>query len=119
MWFVFLLVMLGGLVVALIGWFGLIGRLPRQHVAGIRTPYTLSSEARWRAVHRIAGPFLIFGGAAAFAMGAALLPFSLAGSLPRGFEIAALMAVAAAVFASVLVAWRIGVAGARRELGEQ
>jgi hypothetical protein len=29
------------------------------------------------------------------------------------------MAVAAAVLASVLIAWRIGVAGARRELGEQ
>lgn len=118
MWFAFLIVFAGGIVVAWVGWRGLTGKLPRQHIAGIRTPYTLSSDERWRAVHRHGGPYLVLGGAAAAAAAAALLPFAIAGRLPLAFSVAALLAVAMITGGSALAAWLLGVAAARRELGD-
>lgn len=118
MWFAFLIVFVGGTVVAWVGWRGLTGKLPRQHIAGIRTPYTLSSDERWRAVHRHGGPYLVLGGAAAAAAAAALLPFSVAGRLPLAFSVAALIAMAAVTSASAVAGWLLGVSAARRELGD-
>ncbi len=118
MWFAFLLAFVGGVIIVWVGWLGLTGRLPRQHLAGIRTPYALSSDERWGAVHRHAGPYLVLGGAATAAAAAALLPFSVANRLPEGFAVAALLAIATAAVGSTVAAWLLGVAAARRELGE-
>lgn len=118
MWVVFAVILLGGVVLSLIGWLGMHGRLPKQRVAGIRTPYTLSSEARWEATHRHGSPFLFFGGVATVAAAAALLPFALAGRLPDGFAIASFIALANLGVFSAVLAWVIGESRARRELGD-
>ena len=39
------------------------GRLPRNYVAGIRTPSLLRSEQAWRAGHAAAAPWLLGAGA--------------------------------------------------------
>jgi uncharacterized membrane protein len=45
-------VIAGGLVVMLIAWLGKIGKLPRNHFAGIRLPSTMRSDRAWAAAHR-------------------------------------------------------------------
>lgn len=64
----------GGVAVA-----GLIGKLPRNRWAGIRTPDTLRSEEAFALANKVAGPtmaatagLLVFGGIAALTMGVAL-----------------------------------------------
>jgi uncharacterized membrane protein len=118
MWVGFLVILVGGFVVVWIGWSGLTGRLPRNYIAGIRTPYALASDERWKAVHRHAGPFLVLGGAATVAGAMALLPFAIAGVLPETFAVSAALALLLVILGSVLFAWQVGVARARRELRE-
>ncbi len=118
MWVVFAVILLGGLLLALLGWLGTHGRLPRQRIAGIRTAYTLSSEARWDATHRHGSPFLFFGGVATVAAAAALLPFALAGRLPDGFAVASFIVLANIAVFSAVLAWVVGESRARRELGD-
>jgi uncharacterized membrane protein len=59
--------MLGGLgvLVALIG--NYLGKLPKNHMVGIRTPWTLSSRYVWERTHRFAAPVFVTGGLALFA----------------------------------------------------
>ncbi|GIW12710.1 MAG: hypothetical protein KatS3mg062_0149 [Tepidiforma sp.] len=117
MWIAFLAVLIGGLLLVVTGWLGLNGRLPRQHLVGIRTPYALSSDERWAAVHRFGGIYLLLGGVAAVAAAAAVLPFSIAGALPDGFAVAVLLGLAVVVGGTALAAWLLGEAAARRQLG--
>jgi len=117
MWALFLVLLAGSVVVCVVGWLALQGKLPRQHWAGIRTPYSLANDEQWFAVHRYGAPYLVFGGVAVFSMAAALLPFSLAGKLPPGFSFAALLAAALVMVGSALLSWRMGVRGAKAALG--
>ncbi|WP_322796146.1 SdpI family protein [Tepidiforma sp.] len=118
MWVVFLLTLLGSVLATWVGWRGWQERLPRQHIAGIRTPYTLSSDERWRAVHRFGAPYLIFGGVAVAAGSLALLPFAIAGRLPGTFSAGAALAMAIVMVTAALAAWQLGVRSARASLGE-
>ena len=59
----------GGLGLLVIGLLALRGKLRRNHVAGIRTPFTMRSDENWYATHRHAAPVLIFAGVAVTAMG--------------------------------------------------
>ena len=68
-----------------------IGRLRPSWFAGIRTPWTLSSDAVWRRTHRLAGRLMVAAG---------LLALVLAVALPAG---AALAAAIALLLASVLL----------------
>jgi uncharacterized membrane protein len=56
--------LLGGLgvLVALVG--NYLGKLPRNYVVGIRTPWTLSSDYVWERTHRFAAPLFVIGGVA-------------------------------------------------------
>lgn len=38
-------------------------RVPRNHVMGIRTPWSMRSDTAWDTTHRVAGPVLVIGGA--------------------------------------------------------
>jgi len=58
-----------GALIALMG--NLLGKLRRNFYIGIRTPWTLASEANWYATHRFAGKLMVAGGS--FALVAALL----------------------------------------------
>ena len=118
MWIAFIAMAFGGIALVTVGWLGWQGRLKRQGVAGIRTPYSMASDERWYAVHKHGAPAMIFGGVAAVAMSLALLPFSIAGQLPNAFAATMALIIAAIVLISALISWRTGVSGAKAELGE-
>jgi uncharacterized membrane protein len=68
---------IGAVVLAGVGalWVAIGNYLPRvrqNFTVGVRTPWTLSSEAVWRETHRIAGRSMVVGGL--LTIGAALLP---------------------------------------------
>ena len=117
MWLGFLVVMIGSGLVSAVGWRALQEKLPRQHWAGIRTPYSMANDEQWYAVHRYGAPYLIFGGVASFATALAMLPFSLAGKLPNGFSATVLLATALVMGGSALLSWVMGVRGAKATLG--
>lgn len=118
MWMVFLAALIGSLLATWVGWRGWQERLPRQSFAGIRTPYTLSSDERWRAVHRFGAPYLIFGGVAVASGALALLPFAIAGRLPDAFAAGAAIAMALIMVSAALASWWFGVRAAHAALGE-
>lgn len=107
-------VTLGALVTTVLGLAGLIERLPRNHFAGIRTPYTMQSDEHWRVTHREGAPLMIFGSVAAFAAGLAFTPFAIAGKLSDGLALATVIAMAVVLLAGVLASWRYGTTRAKR-----
>ncbi len=110
------LVTLGGLLIIVLGWLGLVGRLPRNGVAGIRTPYTMRSDENWAATHRGAAPLLIFGGVAIFVAGLAFFPFTLAGKVSGGVAGAVTLVLVVVLVADVILAWQVGVRSAKATL---
>jgi uncharacterized membrane protein len=108
------MVTLGGLFLVVFGWLGLVGKLPRNGFAGIRTPYTMRSDENWAATHRAAGPVLIFGGIAIVMAGLAFFPFSLAGKLGNVLVGRVTVALALVLAADVLAAWQYGVRKAKQ-----
>jgi uncharacterized membrane protein len=69
------MIVLGALVIT-IGVLGWLGRLPRNRLAGVRTPTTLRSDSTFRVGNRAAGPATTLAGVLAIASGvtALLLP---------------------------------------------
>jgi uncharacterized membrane protein len=51
-----------GASLALIG--NYLGKIPKNYVVGIRTPWTLSSDYVWERTHRFAAPLFVVGGLA-------------------------------------------------------
>ncbi len=62
MWITVTVLIVGGGLVAWIGWFGMSDRLTRNAWAGIRTKTTMRSDEAWQAAHRSAGKWIIWGG---------------------------------------------------------
>lgn len=115
-----LLVMtLAGLLLVTVGWLGVQGKLPRNHIAGIRTPFTMRSEENWYATHRHGGPIMVFAGVAVVAAGLALLPFAAAGAVGDAFVAATALAMAGVTLVAVLGSWLLGTRRARAELGSR
>lgn len=111
---VFVLLLAGGLALAVIGWMGLLEKLPPNHFAGIRTPFTMKSADNWYRTHRAAAPLLIFGGVAVTAVALACLPFALLGKLPDGFALTVAVMGAVLVLGTAVGAWLAGTAAAKR-----
>lgn len=116
MWFGFLVMALGAAVITVVGWYAWLGKLPRQHIAGIRTPYTMANDEQWYAVHKYGAPYLIFGGVATLAISLAVLPFAIAGALPEAFSAAVLLASAFVILIAALCSWYFGVKAAKAHL---
>ena len=116
MGFVLLLMAFGSFIVTFVGYVGLVGKLPPNPWAGIRTPYTMSSPEAWYATHRAAGPPIIFGGVLVFATCAAFAPFALAGKIPDAVSFTVALASAIVILVTVISAWLGGTRQARREL---
>ncbi|MFI0372088.1 SdpI family protein [Actinomadura sp. 1N219] len=55
------------------GWLTLTGRLPPNHLLGIRTRRTLADPAAWHVAHQAAGPWVLAAGMADLLFAAALL----------------------------------------------
>lgn len=111
---VLLIVTLGALLLTAVGLLGLVGKLPPNGWAGIRTRYTRSSPDAWYRTHREAAPLLIFGGIAASAAGLAFLPFALAGRIAPALIVAVVLAEAAVVVVVAVLAAIVGTSRARR-----
>lgn len=109
-----ILVTLAAIGLVAIGWLGWLQRLPPNHFAGIRTPFTLRSPENWYRTHHAAAPLLIFGGIAVVAVGISCIPFALAGKLPGGFVRIVLSAQLGMVLATALLSWRMGTSAAKR-----
>lgn len=61
----------GGLAVAVVGALGWRGKLPRNRLAGIRTPATMRSDQAFQTANRAGGPLVTSGGLVAVLAGAA------------------------------------------------
>jgi len=53
---------LGGVILIGVGFAGLLGRLPRNRWAGVRTPSSLASDHAFTLANRVAGPAVLAGG---------------------------------------------------------
>ncbi|HXU24240.1 MAG TPA: SdpI family protein [Tepidiformaceae bacterium] len=116
MWIALTVVALAGVGIVVVGWMGLTGSLPRNGVAGVRTRFTRSSDAAWKATHRAAGPYLIFGGVAAIMVTLAFLPFTAAGKVSTGIAAAAVLVAALLLGATAIAGGLLGVRSAKRQL---
>lgn len=105
---------LGAATVLAVAVMGLVGKLPRNHWAGIRLPYTMSNDERWEATHKFAAPFLIFGAAGVAAVTLAFIPFALAGRISD--TLGAIVAIVSAVvlLTAVVFGALIGVTASKR-----
>jgi len=107
---------LGGVVLVVIGWMGWAGRLPRNHIAGIRTPYTMRSDANWYATHRYAGPLYVVWGALLAVVGVLASVLTVVGWLPTGPATAVSLALTVLALGGVIAGWLYGTRRARAEL---
>ncbi|AQZ66965.1 unnamed protein product [[Actinomadura] parvosata subsp. kistnae] len=62
---------LAALILIVLGWLGRAERLPRNGLAGVRTPSTMRSDAAWRAANKAAGIPIMAAGVVALAGAAA------------------------------------------------
>ena len=93
------LLILGGVLIAVTGVFGRLGKLRINHFAGFRTRTTMASDEAWLAAHRAGGLPLAFGGVVVVALGL----FALAATDPDVFgPIAAIVVLAFVVPGAVL-----------------
>ena len=107
----------GGIIVAVIGWLGIRGLLPPNHLAGIRTPYTMSSREAWYATHRAGGPVLLATGA--IVLLGAVVAITLVALLGLAGLTASVLPAALAIVlvAGAITSWLVGTRRARRQLG--
>ncbi|MBN9494321.1 SdpI family protein [bacterium] len=105
-----------GVVLVALGILSLTGKLPRNHVAGIRTRYSLASDRNWYATQRAGSPWLIFGGVAVVIVGLAFVPFVFAGKLHGGAAVAVTVALVVLLALTALGAWFFGEWGARHDV---
>lgn len=107
-------VTLGGALFLVLGWMALVGSLPPNSVAGIRTAYTRASAENWYATHRAAAPVLVWVGVAVLAAGLAFLPFAIVGKLAAGFVGGLVMGLGLLLFVGAIGSWLYGTRVARR-----
>ncbi|HKS91775.1 MAG TPA: SdpI family protein [Tepidiformaceae bacterium] len=105
-----------GIVVAVLGLFGLLGKLPPNHIAGIRTRYSLASDQNWYATQRAGSPWLIFGGIAIAMAGLAFVPFVFAGKLSQVPATIVTIALVVLLVITGIGAWIFGEWGARHDV---
>lgn len=117
MWIGIATLVLGCVVTAEVGRRARRGALPRNHMAGIRTPATLADDEAWARAHREAGSVLQGTGVAGVVLGLATAVVAATGA---GDAVVAglLVAVAAVLLAGVLWACVRGDRAARWETTE-
>jgi uncharacterized membrane protein len=101
-------VALGGLVVIGVGIRGWQERLPRNFIAGVRTPATMRSDEAFRIANKVAAPLEVAGGAVMVAGGA------LATVLPVRASKSTLLATASVAVALLMIGAAQGASAAAR-----
>lgn len=86
---------LAGFAMAFLGYMGLLGKLPPNGYAGIRTSFTMATSENWYDTHKAASPVMMFGGILVFSVALAFLPFAYAGEVSGtvGFVVVVLCGV--------------------------
>ncbi len=102
------LVTLAGALFLVLGWMSLVGSLPPNRVAGIRTPHTRKSAENWYATHRAAAPVLIWVGVAVLAAGLAFLPFAIAGTVGDGLVEGLSIGLGSLLLVGAVASWVYG-----------
>ena len=113
----FLAMALGAGALAVVGRKSTNGTLPPNRWAGIRTPYTFSSEDAWYSTHRHAGPVLERSGVIVAVAAVGCLILALVEVFTVALAAVAALVLSTAMVAAALYAWAHGTARARRELG--
>ena len=96
-------VVVAGVLVALSGVLGWIGKLPRNRLAGVRTASTMRSERAFAVGNRVAGPAITLGGLAAVVAGllGIFLPVGEAdGTILAGVLLMAVLAIVGGILGS-------------------
>ena len=102
------LVTLGGAVFLVLGWRSLVGTLPPNVVAGIRTPSARKWPENWHATHRAAAPVLIWVGVAVLAAGLAFLPFAIVDKLAGGLILGLVIGLGSLLLIGAVASWVYG-----------
>jgi uncharacterized membrane protein len=105
--------LVGGSTVAAVGFLGLLGRLPPNDWAGIRTRFTRSSDEHWYATHRAAAPIMIFGAIPVAVAAFAFLPFVLLGEVGMSVITGLALGSAAIILVTTIAGAWYGVAHAK------
>lgn len=105
-----------GIAMVVLGLMGLLGKLRRNHFAGIRTRFTMASDINWYRTHRAGAAFMIFGGVAVMMAGIAFLPFSFAGMLSDAAALAVCIVLAVILVSCALASAIYGIRSAKRQL---
>ncbi len=114
----FVAMAVGGFTIGIIGRKATEGTLRPNRWAGIRTPYTYSSDEAWYATHRHAGPILERAGFAIAVASLILLVLGMAGVFGPAVAAIGALALTAVMLTAAIAAWWIGTSRARRELGQ-
>jgi len=88
-----------GLLFAVVG--NYLGKVPRNYMVGIRTPWTLCNDYVWERTHRFAAPLFVCGGLALLVHG-----LSQRGSLSTAFICTTIATVILAPYFYSFVTWR-------------
>ena len=102
------LVTAGGAVFLVLGWMSLVGTLPSNVVAGIRTPSARKWPENWHAPHRAAAPVLIWAGVAVLAAGLAFLPFAIVGTVGDGLVEGLVIGLGSLLVVGAVASWVYG-----------
>jgi uncharacterized membrane protein len=116
--FALLVTTLASTICGFVGFLALAGKLPPNHFAGIRTPFTRRNPENWYAVHQAGSPYLVLLSVAGLAAGLAFVPFALAGKLAGGLVTAIVVAQCALIVAGALLSWWIGTSKAKAQLSD-
>jgi uncharacterized membrane protein len=111
-----LITTLASFALLLIGLMGLLGRLPPNHFAGVRTSATTASDEAWYEAHRVGSAPMIFAAVAALAGGLAVLPFVLADKVSDGVTVAVVVVQAALVVVGALASGIVANRSARQRV---
>ena len=109
----------GSLVLVIIGHKATLGMLSPNRWAGIRTPYTYSSDEAWYTTHRHAGPIMERAGYVVLVGSLACAALALAGVLGAVATTIAILVLTAIVLGAAVASWWVGTSRARRELGQR
>jgi uncharacterized membrane protein len=88
-----------GMLIAVVG--NYLGKVPRNYMVGIRTPWTLGNDYVWERTHRFAAPLFVLGGLALL-----FHCLSQRGPLSTGFVVTTIATVILAPYCYSFVTWR-------------
>jgi uncharacterized membrane protein len=113
------LVAFSSFLVVLLGYMGLIGKLPPNRWAGIRTSFTRASDENWYSTHRAAAPVMMFGGVLVLAVAGAFVPFAFAGEISETLGLIVVGVCGVLTLITVVMGWYAGTSYAAARAAQQ